>query len=150
MLELLDRPLAPERMFSVTSTVKAVSFPNLKCTASTPARAKAACAGDASAEAVLHPIHQVCSKLAFASVPHILCRKIPPLSLLCCRAFPDKINKIQTPEMQCRQSLRWKMDGSSTAKATAQKANVTGKLFLIPQSPATRKSLPIPPMPGRS
>jgi hypothetical protein len=57
--ELLDRALAPEVMFSVTSAGKAVSFPNLNCTASTPARAKAACVGDPGPEAVPHPIHQV-------------------------------------------------------------------------------------------
>src|SRR5271165_538276 len=69
---------------------------------------------------------------------------------LCSAAFPDRIYKIHSPEKQCRQSLRWKMAGSSAAKATVRKANVTGKLFLIPPSPATRRSLPIPPTPDRS
>src|ERR1035438_6816484 len=57
--QFLDRALAPEVMFPSPQRLKAVSFPNLNCTASTPARAKTACAGDPGAEAVLHPTHQV-------------------------------------------------------------------------------------------
>src|SRR5262249_49133824 len=60
-----------------------------------------------------------------------------------------KIDKIHSPEMQCKQSLRWKMDGSSAVKVTARKANVTGKSFLIPPSPATRKFSLILRTPGR-
>src|ERR1019366_1043010 len=55
--------------------------------------------------------------------------------------FLVTIHKIHSLEHECRPFLRWKTEESSAAKATALKANVTGKEFLILPSPAIRKSL---------
>src|SRR6266581_5520708 len=59
--------------------------------------------------------------------------------LLAAAEFPDKIRKIHSLERECRLSLRSKTAESSEAKATAPKANVTARSFLILPSLATRK-----------
>src|SRR3954468_7977897 len=74
----------------------------------------------------------------------------PQAQLLASMVIPANIHKIHSPERECRLSLRWKTGESSEAKARRPKANVTGKSFLIPPFPATRKFLPIPPTPDRS
>src|SRR5690349_15879988 len=61
-----------------------------------------------------------------------------------------KFIKSTPPENQCKQYLRWKMAEFSAVRATEQKANVTGKSFLILPSPATRKFSLTLLMPGRS
>src|SRR6185369_18101328 len=65
-------------------------------------------------------------------------------------AQPVKICKIHSPESACKRSLRSKMAASSEAKVTEPKQSATGKLFLIPPSPDTRRSSPILLTPGKS
>ena len=65
------------------------------------------------------------------------------------RGFLVKLYKIHTREQECKLSLPSKMGESFEAKATAPKANATGKSFLILPSPVTRKFSPTPPTPGQ-
>src|SRR5215469_7913522 len=76
--------------------------------------------------------------------------RYPQLRCLSRAESSAKIHKIHSSEIPCRQFSRWKMEGSSAAEATAQRANVTGKLFSIPRSPATRRSSPTLLMRDRS
>src|ERR1035441_7893750 len=61
-----------------------------------------------------------------------------------------KIGRIHSSERRCNRFWRSKTGASSAATAMAQLASARAKSFSILPLPATRKSPPIPPMPGRS